>query len=91
MRMNRGYIESGKGMDSVMNYLFVDALIRYFKYTDTYKLDYIIKDILREYPTDTINTLMNFTSTHDISRAINIFSTYAIFTFNIGYRFSIFD
>ena len=75
MRMNRGYIESGYGMDSVMNYQLVDALIRYFKYSDVYKLDYIIKDILREYPTDTINTLMNFTSTHDISRAINIFST----------------
>jgi hypothetical protein len=59
-----------------MNYPLIDALIRYFKYSDTYKLDYIIKDILREYPTDTINTLMNFTSTHDISRAINIFSTY---------------
>ena len=75
MRMNRGYIESGCGMDSVMNYQLVDALIRYFKYSDVYKLDYIIKDIQREYPTDTINTLMNFTSTHDISRAINIFST----------------
>ena len=75
MRMNRGYIESGYGMDSVMNYQLVDALIRYFKYSDVYKLDYIIKDIKREYPTDTINTLMNFTSTHDISRAINIFST----------------
>ena len=49
-----------KGMDSVMNYQLVDALIRYFKYSDTYKLDYIIKDILREYPQDTINTLMNF-------------------------------
>ena len=76
MRMNRGYIESGNGMDSVMNYSLIDALIRYFKYTDTTKLDYIIKDIIREYPKDTINTLMNFTSTHDISRAINIFSTY---------------
>ena len=74
-RMNRGYIESGKGMDSVMNYLFVDSLIRYFKYEDVTKLDYIIKDIMCEYPKDTINTLMNFTSTHDISRAINIFSS----------------
>jgi len=76
MRMNRGYIESGKGMDSVMNYPLIDALIRYFKYSDINKLSYIIKDIQREYPQDTINTLMNFTSTHDISRAINIFSTY---------------
>jgi len=75
MRMNRGYISSGKGMDSVMNYQLVDALIRYFKYADVYKLSYIINDIKNEYPTDTINTLMNFTSTHDISRAINIFAT----------------
>ena len=75
MRMGRGYIESGKGMDSVMDYSMIDALIRYYKYGDVYKLDYIIRDILNEYPDPTIHTLMNFTSTHDISRAINIFST----------------
>ena len=49
MRMGRSYIDSGKGMDSVMNYQLVDALIRYFKYSDVNKLDYIIKDIQREY------------------------------------------
>lgn len=76
MRMNRGYIESGKGMDSVMNYSLVDALIRYFKYNDIDKLARTIKEIKEEYPDDTMHTLMNFTSTHDISRAINIFSTY---------------
>lgn len=75
MRMNRGYIESAKGMDSVMNYPLIDALIRYFKYGDAEKLAYIIKDIKNEYPQDTINTLMNFTSTHDISRAIDIFGS----------------
>ena len=75
MRMNRGYVSSGKGMDSVMNYFLIDALIRYFKYGDVQKLDYILSDILNEYPDSTIQTLMNFTSTHDISRAINIFSS----------------
>lgn len=75
MRMNRGYIESGKGMDSVMNYSLIDALIRYFKYADVTKIAYIIRDIQNEYPKDTINSLMNFTSTHDITRAINIFAT----------------
>ena len=75
MRMNRGYIESGKGMDSVMNYTLMDALIRYFKYSDTYKLNDIINQIKYEYPKDTIFSLMNFTSTHDISRAINIFGS----------------
>lgn len=73
MRMNRNYISSGKGMHSVMNYLMVDALIRYYKYCDTWKLDNILKEILSEYPEETIQTLMNFTSTHDISRAIEIF------------------
>lgn len=73
MRMNRGYISSGKSMHSVMNYLIVDALIRYYKYCDTGKLHNILKEILSEYPEETIQTLMNFTSTHDISRAIEIF------------------
>ena len=73
MRMNRGYISSGKGMHSVMNYLMVDALIRYYKYCDTGKLYNVLKEIVSEYPNETIQTLMNFTSTHDISRAIEIF------------------
>ena len=72
MRMNRHYLESGKGMDSVMNYLLIDALIRYFKYNDDNKLRDVLKQIQEEYPEDTINSLMNFTSTHDISRIINI-------------------
>ncbi|MBQ7105764.1 MAG: hypothetical protein IJN90_07900 [Bacilli bacterium] len=73
MRMNRGYISSGKGMDSVMNYPLIDALMRYFKYGDCEKLSYVIEDMKREYPEGTINTLMNFTSTHDISRPITVF------------------
>ena len=72
MRMGRGYIESGRGMDSVMNYPLVDALLRYFKYGDVHKLSYIINDMLNEYPEETIYALMNFTSTHDISRALNM-------------------
>ena len=75
MRMNRSYIESGRGMDTVMNYQLMDALIRYFKYANTSHLRNIIDEILVEYPNPTINSLMNFTSTHDISRAINIFGS----------------
>lgn len=76
MRMNRGYLSSGKAMDSVMDYSLVDALVRYFKYNDIYKLDYILHDIYNEYPKGTIETLMNFTSTHDMSRALNVFGNY---------------
>ena len=75
MRMSRNYISSGHGMHSVMNYLLIDALIRYYKYIDISKLSGIINEILSEYPEETIYTLMNFTSTHDISRLIEIFSS----------------
>lgn len=75
MRMNRDYISSGRGMHSVMNYLLIDALIRYYKYSDIWKLDNTLKEVISEYPDDTIYTLMNFTSTHDISRAIEIFGS----------------
>lgn len=74
MRMGRGYIESGKGMHSVMNYLVVDAIIRYIKYSDVQKLTKVLNEVFTEYPEETIYSLMNFTSTHDISRAIEIFS-----------------
>ena len=82
MRMRRSYIESGKSMDSVMNYVLVDALIRYFKYADTLSLNEVTKQIINEYPDPSIYTLMNFTSTHDISRAINLFSTNDFKTYN---------
>ena len=75
MRMGRNYIESGKGMDTVMNYPLVDALIRYFKYQDVNKLREVLRQLKTEYPEETLQTLMNFTSTHDITRAINIFGT----------------
>lgn len=72
MRMNRNYISSGKSMHSVMNYPIVDALIRYYKYCDIGKLENVLREIISEYPEETIQTLMNFTSTHDISRLIEI-------------------
>ncbi len=75
MRMNRGYIESGKGMHTVMNYLLVDAIIRYMKYSDVPKLQNVLEEIFTEYPEETIYSAMNFTSTHDISRAIEIWGT----------------
>ena len=49
--------------------------MRYFKYADTEKLRWTISDILNEYPEETIYALMNFTSTHDISRLITFFGS----------------
>lgn len=75
MRMNRGYMDSGRGLDSVMNYVLVDALVRYIKYGDYYKLKGVIDELKYEYPDEVLHALMNFTSTHDISRAIDIFGS----------------
>ena len=72
MYMGRSYIESGRGMDSVMNYNFVKALIRYFRYGEADELAAKIREIKNTYPTDTLNTAMNFTSTHDMTRGINL-------------------
>ena len=72
MQKGRSSISSAKGMDSIMNYNFMDALLRYFSYGDTTALDNKIKEILYEYPDPTMFSAMNYTSTHDISRAINL-------------------
>lgn len=74
MRQNRGYMRSGKGMHTVMNYQWEDSLIRYYKYGASRFLQEKIEEIMTEYPEDSIRTLMNFTSTHDISRLSEIFA-----------------
>ncbi len=72
---NRGYISSGKGMHSVMNYYMVNPLMGYFKYGDVDKIRGTLKNIENRYPNEIQQVLMNFTSTHDIPRPINVFGT----------------
>lgn len=72
IRLNREYLLSGKGMHSHMNYLYMDALLRYYKFADCQKLYDTFSEIYTKYPDETIQTLMNPTSTHDTSRIINI-------------------
>lgn len=69
---NRDDLSSAKGIHTVMNYRETDALLRFEMYTDIWKFGYVFKEIMTEYPIETILTLMNFTSTHDISRTIEI-------------------
>lgn len=73
MRKGRSYIND-KEAHSVMNYFLMDPLLRYYMYGDTHKLDRALREILTEYPIETIQTLMNSTSTHDTSRFIEFFS-----------------
>ena len=75
MRRNRGFLKSGKGMHSIMNYHLISPLIGYYNYQNMQDLSNTLNEIFTEYPKDTIDTMMNFTSTHDISRAIELFAT----------------
>ena len=73
--VKREYLESGIGLDSVMNYQLVEALIRYYKYADKWRLGGRIKEIFTEYPDQAIFAAMNSTCTHDYSRLIAILGT----------------
>ena len=88
MRQNRNYV-SPDHMDTVMNYLQSDAMLRYFKYSDTYKFGYVLDDIAREYPDRAKKTLMNFASTHDTSRGISILGNYEAFSPNNEYAWDL--
>ncbi len=70
----RNYIMSGHGMHSIMNYKGMDAMMRYYLFPEeTYRLQWAIDEILSEYPKEVRDSLMNSTSTHDISRSITLF------------------
>jgi glycosidase len=60
----------GKGLDSVMNYPFTNAILKYVRFGDYRFFIDTVKQILTQYPEDSINSLMNSLSTHDITRAI---------------------
>ena len=60
----------GKGLDSVMNYPFTNAILKYVLYGNYEYFTKTINEILTQYPKETIYSLMNSLSTHDITRAI---------------------
>lgn len=74
MRSGRDSLGGGKALHSVMNYLLMDALVRYIKCRDATKLKWTLNDILTEFPDETILSLMNSTSTHDIPRPLDFFA-----------------
>lgn len=91
MRKGKAYISSGKEMHSVMNYFLTEALLRYYMYADVFKLERVLREILEEYPTETIQTLMNSTSTHDMSRltevlGCNVFDYYGEHAWDIDWH-----
>lgn len=60
----------GKGLDSVMNYPFRAAVLRFLRGDPAENLAEDIMSICEHYPAPALHTLMNFVSTHDTERAI---------------------
>ena len=66
-------------VDSPMNYYLMDGLINYNKYGNVDKFREHLKKIIDTYPEDVLHCMMNFTSTHDISRIINYYGSNDVF------------
>lgn len=62
----------GSQLDSVMNYPFRTAIMRYLGGESAESFAEAIMTILENYPKPTVDVLMNFVSTHDIERAITV-------------------
>ncbi len=62
----------GMQLDSVMNYPLKDAIIDYIKNKDCTSLYETMNFIVENYPTCTVNSLMNILGTHDTIRILTV-------------------
>lgn len=60
----------GDGLDTVMNYPFTNAVLKYVRYGRHEYLTQTLTEIITQYPKEALFSLMNSLSTHDITRAI---------------------
>lgn len=65
--MRRNYLH-GKQLDSVMNYVFRDAVIDFIQNKSASCFVEKIDEICEDYPAPVLNCLMNFLGTHDTER-----------------------
>ena len=62
----------GKGLDSVMNYPFKNAVLDFVKGKPAEQAAGEILSICEHYPAPALNTALNFLSTHDTERALTV-------------------
>lgn len=60
----------GQQMDSIMNYPFMNAIIRFVRYGDAENLHEVVTSILQNYPLCVVHCLMNMLGTHDTKRIL---------------------
>ena len=67
----RRYLQ-GKQLDSVMNYLFKNAIIDYVKTGNASIIKNTVEEVLKNYPKQCTDVLMNFLGTHDTRRILTV-------------------
>ena len=65
----RRYLLGGQ-MDSVMNYPFADAILRFLQTGSAERFQDAVLTVLEHYPPQSIHTLMNHIGTHDTARVL---------------------
>jgi len=70
----RKHYFNGSQLDSVMNYVYKNAIISFLRENNVLHLRNAIRRILNNYPQDVVNKLMNVLDTHDTARIINNFA-----------------
>lgn len=66
----------GTQLDSVMNYVWKDAILHYVATHKPYRLRNAIRSIITHYPKQVLDSLMNILDTHDTIRLMNNFCGY---------------
>lgn len=64
----------GKQLDSVMNYPFRDAIIKYILHADAELLKLTLQTLYEHYPAHILSHIMNIVGTHDTVRILNVLS-----------------
>lgn len=64
----------GRELDSVMNYVFRDALLSYLKDADAGLFAMRIHSLVENYPLQSLYCAMNLISSHDVPRALTVLS-----------------
>lgn len=67
--VRRRYLQ-GQQLDSVMNYPFAEAVLRFARYGNAAAFFDTVHTILENYPPQVVNVLMNHIGTHDTERAL---------------------
>ncbi|MBR5922899.1 MAG: glycoside hydrolase family 13 protein [Clostridia bacterium] len=62
----------GRQLDSVMNYVFANAIIDFVRDSDAQKLGETVETLLENYPEEAVHLLMNHIGTHDTARALTV-------------------